>query len=183
MHTAVPEKLLKIVEEIDDCGNASLTKLTVLKKWFEYPGRLAAFAIWVARRAVARKGKTSGAAAKLFREARTLLTRSDKVHPEVNPQEAAALHDRLRDFQNEYREDRWSRIRIVHNWNLLLVEYGLAIYLWHPDSPTRGYKLAADYCQNYDPLYGSGLNGPSRTKIGEIIRFMFTLEALEDDPE
>lgn len=183
MRTIIPEKLLKIVEEIDGDGNANLTKLTVLKKWFEHPGRLAAFAIWVARRAVARKGKANGAAGECFREAKTLLAGPDKVHPEIDRQAAHALHDRLRDFQNEYREDRWGRIRIIHHWNLVLVEYGLAIYLWHSDSPTRGYKLAADYCQHYDPRYGNGLNGPSRTKIGEIVRFMFTLEALEDDPE
>ncbi len=179
MLIAVPEKLVRIVER----GNANLTKLTVLKKWFEHPGRLPAFAVWVVQRTVARKGKTSGAAVEFFREARMLLAELDEVHPEVNRQKAAALHDRLQDFQNEYREDRWGRIRIAHHWNLVLVEYGLAIYLWHLDSPTRGYKLAADYCQNYDPRYGNGLNGPSRTKIGEIVRFMFTLEALEDDPE
>jgi hypothetical protein len=183
MRTAVPEKLLKIIEEIDERGNVNLTKLTVLKKWFECSERLSAFAIWIARRAVARKGKTSGPAGEFFREAKTLLTGADEVHPEIVRQAAAVLHDRLRDFQNEYREDRWGRIRIVHHWNLVLVEYGLAIYLWHSDSPTRGYKLAADYCQNYDPRYGNGLNGPSRTKIGEIVRFMFTLEALEERQE
>ena len=180
MRTAVPEKLLKIVQEIDERGNVNLTKLTVLKKWFERPERLSAFAIWVARRAVARKGKANGSAGEFFREAKTLLAGPDKVHPEIDRQAAAVLYDRLRDFQNEYREDQWGRIRIIHHWNLVLVEYGLAIYLWHLDSPTRGYKLAADYCQNYDPRYGNGLNGPSRTKIGEIVRFMFTLEALED---
>jgi len=183
MRTAITEKLLKIVEEIDERGNVNLTKLTVLKKWFEYPGRLPAFAVWVARRAVARKGKTTGEVAKFFREAQVLLAGLDEVHPEMNRQGAAALHDRLRDFQNEYREDRWGRIRIVHHWNLVLIEYGLAIYLWHSDSPTRGYKLAADYCQNYDPRYGNGLNGSSRTKIGEIVRFMFHLEALEERRE
>lgn len=40
MSTDVPEKLLAIVEEIDAHGSASLTRLTVLKKWFEHPGRL-----------------------------------------------------------------------------------------------------------------------------------------------
>ena len=35
MRTNIPEKLLKIVEEIDENGNASLTRLTVLKKWLE----------------------------------------------------------------------------------------------------------------------------------------------------
>ena len=35
MRTKIPEKLLKIVEERDAQGQANLTRLTVLKKWFE----------------------------------------------------------------------------------------------------------------------------------------------------
>ena len=180
MRTNIPEKLLKIIEEIDGHGNASLTRLTVLKKWFERPDRLSAFAVWVATRAVARKGKTTGAAAELFRAARTQLMALDKIHPRLERQPAQTLHDQLRDFQNEYQNQQWGPVRIVHNWNLMLIEQGLAIHLWHTNSPTHGYKLAADYCQHYDSRYGNGLNGPSRTKIGEIVRFMFTLEALED---
>ena len=42
MHTQVPETRLAIVEDIDAHGSASLTRLTVLKKWFEHPGRLPA---------------------------------------------------------------------------------------------------------------------------------------------
>jgi hypothetical protein len=34
-----------------------------------------------------------------------------------------------------------------------------------------------------DSRYGSDLNGPSRMKIEEIVRFMFSIEALEDGPE
>lgn len=64
-----------------------------------------------------------------------------------------------------------------------MVEHVLAAYLWHTDSLADGYELAANYCQNYDPQYGNGVNGPSRTKIVEIIRFMFTIEAVEDAPE
>ena len=183
MRTNVPEKLLKIVDEIDAGGNANLAKLAVLKKWFEQPERLSAFAIWVAARAVSRKGKTTGVAAELFREARKLLSGADKIRPKLDKDAAQLVHDRLRSFQNEYQNQRWARARIVHNWNLMLVEHGLAIYLWHLDSPSHGYKLAADYCQHYNPRYGNGLNGPSRTKILEIVRFMFTIEALEDGPE
>ena len=184
MRTSIPEKLLKIADEIDVHGHASLTKLTVLKKWFERPGRLSAFALWVAARAVSRKGKTGGAAAKLFREARALLAGLNKYKPKLNDRRAAeALHDRLRDFQNEYQNQRWGPVRIIRNWNLLLMEEGLAICLWYADSPSHGYKLAADYCRHYDSRYGNSLNGPSRTKILEMVRFMFTLEALEDGPE
>ncbi|MBE0542391.1 MAG: hypothetical protein IH623_13480 [Verrucomicrobia bacterium] len=62
----------------------------------------------------------------------------------------------------------------------MLVEHALAIYRRHTNSPADSYKLAADYCQHCDPPYGNGLNGPSRTKIEEIIRFMFSIEALEN---
>ena len=48
MRTTCPEKILKIIADIDTQGNASLTRLTVLKKWFEHPGRLSVFALWVA---------------------------------------------------------------------------------------------------------------------------------------
>jgi len=180
MQTTIPEKLLAIVDEIDANGSANLTRLTILKKWFDHPERLSAFAIWVAGRAVSRKGKTNGAAAELFKEARNMLSGIDRICPQPDRGAVQMLHDRLRNFQNEYQHQRWGRVRIIHNWNLMLVEKSLAIYLWNLDSPTHGYKLAADYCQHCDSRYGNGLNGPSRTKIGEIVRFMFTIEALEE---
>jgi hypothetical protein len=60
------------------------------------------------------------------------------------------------------------------------VEKGLALFLGDADTPSDGYKLAADYCAHYDPRYGNSLNGPSRTKVMEIVRFMFTVEAREE---
>ena len=178
MRTNVPEKLLNIADEIAEQGNVPLTRLTVLKKWFEQPGRLPAFAVRVASRASSRKGKTGGEAAELFKASRTLLAGLNPYNPSLDLPAAQALHDRLRAFQNEYQNQQWGPVRIVQNWNLLVVEQGLAVYLRHGESPTHGYKLAADYCQHYDPRYGNGLNGPSRTKIEEIVRFMFTFEAL-----
>lgn len=180
MRTNVPEKLLKIVHEIDAHGHASLTRLTVLKKWFDQPRRLSVFALWVASRAKSRKGKTAGVAGNLFREAGTLLANFDLYAPVVDRAAAEQLHHRLRDFQNEYRNQQWGPVRVIHNWNLMLVEQSLAIWLWHTDSPAHGYKLAADYCQYSDARYGNDLNGPSRTKLLEIIRFMFTIEAWEE---
>jgi hypothetical protein len=183
MRTNIPEKLLLIADDIAKNGSANLTRLVVLKKWFEKPERLSIFAVWIAARATSRKGKTGGEAVELFREARTLLAGADRCRPRLNRQAAETLYDKLRNFQNEYQNQQWGPVRIVHNWNLMLIEHALAIFLWHTDCPADGYKLAADYCQNYDSRYGNNLNGPSRTKIEEIVRFMFNIEALEDDPE
>ena len=181
MRTSVPENLRKVVDEIDAQGQASLARLTVLKKWFVRPKRLSAFALWVAARAVSRKGKTGRVAAALFLEARDLVSGLDKTTPKLNRRAAQRLHDRLRNFQNEYKNQHWGPVRIVHNWNLLLVEEALGICLWHADSPSHGYKLAADYYRHYDSRYGNSLNGPGQAKIKEIVRFMFAVEALEDD--
>lgn len=180
MRTSVPEKIIKIIDEIDAKGNANLTRLTVLKKWFEYPGRLSAFGLWVAAHAASRKGKTAGTAGELFDEAHALLV-GRKIGASGPDQTAAKdLFQRLRNFQNEYQNQEWGPVRIIHHWNLLLVEEGLAIYLGRHDSPAHGHKLAADYCQHHDVRYGNGLNGPSRAKLEEIVRFMFSLEAVEE---
>ena len=170
------EKLLKIADDIAERGNANLTRLTVLKKWFGSPGRLPLFAIWVASRAISGKSKTGVEATELFRQARALLARVDPYAPKVNRKSATVLHDRLQTFQNEYKNQQWGPVRIIHNWDLMLVEQALAIYLWYADSPALGYKLAADYCQHYDSRHGNGLNGPSRTKIEEMARFVNKLE-------
>lgn len=184
MRANVPEKLLAIINEIDAHGSASLTRLTVLKKWFEHPGRLPSFGLWVARRAAGRKGRTKGEAGGLLNEARTLLgstaTRESFLQP-VDRGAAQELHRRARDFQNDFKNQQWGPVRIIHCWPLLLVEKGLALYLGEEDSPSDGYKLAADFCQHYDSRYGNSLCGPGRTKITEIVRFMFAVEAIEED--
>jgi hypothetical protein len=180
MHSGIPEKLLALAQEIGAHGNASLTRLTVLKKWFDRPARLAAFAIWMGARAISRKGKSTGGAAELFIEGRVLLGRVNAYAPQLDRDAAEQLHGRLQAFQNEYRHQQWGPVRMVHNWNLMLLEQALEIYLWHTDSASHGYRLAADYCQHFDPRHGNGLNGPSRAKIKEIVRFLVQFEALAD---
>ena len=115
MRTQVPEKLQAIVEEIDAHGSASLTRLTVLKKWFEHLGRLPAFGLWTAKRAAGRKGKSKAAAGALMDEARALLgttaTREGFLRI-VEPGAAKLLHDRARDFQNKFQHQQWGPVRI-----------------------------------------------------------------------
>ena len=97
MRTDIPEKLLKISDEIEAHGNANLTRLTVLKKWFDYSGRLPPFAIWVAGRASARKGRTGGQAAELLRQARALLAKVNPYVPKVDRLPFTALKRRGRE--------------------------------------------------------------------------------------
>lgn len=183
MRTDIPEKIHKILDDLDVKKNLPRTRLTVLKKWFERPGRLSAFGLWVARRAAARKGKTKGAAGVLLAEAGALLgpaSTRESVFQQIDRKDAQSLLDRARDFQNQFENQQGIPVRIINCWPLLLVEEGLAVHLASHHDPGAGYRLAADWTENYDPRYGSGLNGPSVGKLQELVRFMFVVEGLED---
>lgn len=184
MRTTVPEKIHQIIADINAQGNAPLTRLTVLKKWFEHPGRLSAFGLWIARRAAGRKGKTKTEAGALLNATRTLLGTAatrESLFQEIDPEKARGLLERARNFQSEFQKQQWGPVRIIHCWPLLLVESGLALHLRETGTPSDGYKLAADWAQHFDSRYGNGLNGPSRGKLRELVRFMFAVEALEDE--
>jgi hypothetical protein len=75
--TTISDKLREVAAAIEQRGSASLTRLTVIKKWFEVPSHLSSFAIFIADHASRRKTKTTKEAGELIREARTLLADVD----------------------------------------------------------------------------------------------------------
>ena len=177
--TTISDTLRKIVAAIEQRGSVNVTRLTVMKKWFEVPSHLSSFAIFIANHASRRKTKTTKQASELIREARTLLTDVDVFAPSIPRKAATRLYVSLHAFQNEHRNIPWGAARIIRDHNLFLIECGLHIYLGHRDTPTEGCRLAASYCENYDPRYGIGLHGPSRRRIEEIIDFIDRVEAHE----
>jgi hypothetical protein len=103
----------------------------------------------------------------------------DVVGPKIARGAATSLYASFAAFQNEQKNVPWGAVRIIRDLNLFLIECGLGIYLRRGDVPTEGYRLAAIYCENYDPRFGSSLNGPSRRQLGEVIDFIRHFEALE----
>jgi hypothetical protein len=181
--TDVSHKLQKIISDIKTTGNVNLTRLTVLKKWFETRNRIASFGIFIANQASRRAHDRTEEANELFREAREILADVNVLEPNIPRTRATTLHARLNAFQNERRESRWASVRLIHDRSMFLVESGLGLYLWHGDSPTEGYRLAANYCEHYDPRHGNGLNGPSVDRIKEIARFVLAMETHEKERE
>ena len=121
----------------------------------------------------------------LLNETRALLGTAatrESLFQQIDRKAAESLHDRAKAFHNEFQNQQWGPVRIIHCWPLLLVEEGLALHTGLNRHPSDGYKLAADWTQNYDPSYGNGLNGPSRGKLDELVRFMFAVEGVEDHP-
>ena len=180
MRTDIPEKLLRIASDIEGKGPQELTRLTVLKRWFKDPLRLSSFAIFIARRACSRKGKTKGEEATLFNKSSELLKNAPVYDPHISIDEAKSLFHELSSFQSECQNQGWNTIRILKNHNLYLIEEGLRIYLGNNTDPSAGYRLAVSYCEHYDPAYGTMLDDKSLFKIEEIIRFMFTYEGLSE---
>ncbi len=181
-HTTISDKLREIIAAIEQRGSVNLTRLTVIKKWFEVPNHLSSFAIFIAYHASRLKTKATKEAGKLIRDARTLLADVDVFAPNIPRKAATRLHISLHAFQNEQRNIPWGAVRIIRDHNLFLIECALHIYLGHGSTPTDGYRLAANYCENYDPRYGNSLNGPSRRRIEEVIDFIDHVEAREKVP-
>ena len=174
----ISRKLQKIIADIHECGHASVTRLTVLKKWFEIPDRVPFFGVSIAK-TLKQVGKATKEAVELLHEASEMLADVDVFDRNIPRNDAISLHARLKSFQNERRELKWTSVRVIHNESLFLVEGGLRLYIGHCISPAAGYRLAASYCEHYDPRYGSGLNGPSVNRIEEIIGFVRAIEARE----
>jgi hypothetical protein len=177
MPISIQEQLAAIITEIDRTGHADVLRLTVLKKWFRQPGRLAAFGLWVARRAAARGALSEGVAAELLGQAHALLTEPGLYGARPDWTATETLYRRSRAFQDQFERQAWGPVRMIRNWDLLLVEQGLALYLGHCDSPTDGYRLAVDDCANYDPRYGTDLNGPSRDRLEALRMYVTAVEA------
>jgi len=180
MGADIASKLEKIVDEIAEGGNANLTRLTVLKKWFEIPSRLLSFGIFIACRASTNNREMTEEARELLRETQDLLADVDVLHPSISRSGAARLCARLQAFQNEHKRLKWASVRLIHNMDLFFAESGLRLYLANGASPVEGYRLAANYCEHYDPRYGTGLNGPSVDRIKEIIGFILAIEDCEN---
>ena len=73
MQTNIAEKLQAIVTDIKERGHANLTRLTVLKKWFEAPGRITSFGTFIAIQASRQTRKTTKEAEQLLCQAREIL--------------------------------------------------------------------------------------------------------------
>lgn len=99
MPTSTADKLTAVIGQIAAQGNAEALRLTVLKKWFERPGRLPAFALWVASRAV-EQGRYSGeSASDLFADTQQLLQHRG-IGGGLDRDAAERLHHRLRSYQS-----------------------------------------------------------------------------------
>ena len=81
----------------------------------------------------------------------------------------------------------YNALKLLYYYQIMGSKSGCLSLRAYGDTPTEGYRLAANYCDNYDLRYGNSphlrygnsLNGPSRRRIAEVIDFIDRVEARE----
>lgn len=173
MRTGIPEQLQAIIDDIEAGRNVPTTRLAVVSGWFVHPGRLSAFGLWLARWVAGHKGKAGGDAGVLLRDAGLLLgtaSTRESYFQRIPQESALKLHDRARELQ-----------AASGNKQLSFLEKGLALHMRLTDSPSDGCALVAQWAQNSDDRSDNGLTGSSRGRLSGLLRFMFSVEALETE--
>src|SRR5947209_4972424 len=162
-------KLAQLPEEARHSRFAvSITRLTVLKSLCREPEVAARFVTYLARKALehAMCGQ---------RHSRSLPPQEDRAHREMmaealaemegwpaNPPEARRqrlwdLLRRMQAAQNEQKPIPWGAVRLIHDWELLVVEEAVRCVLNPREAGYWAYQAARDYTERYDPSHGSGL--------------------------
>ncbi len=85
--------------------------------------------------------------------------------------EMRQLHRQLQSLQNQTRKAYWNtEVRSIPFWDVYLMEACVNCFFTN-HNPNLGYELARDYCQKYNPSYGSGLRPESIPFLEEVVGF------------
>src|SRR5438132_397361 len=81
------------------------------------------------------------------------------------------LLGRMRLEQNEYKQVPFAAVRLIQDWDLLLIEKAVACVLHPNESPRWAYELARDYAERSSSQYPNGLTPASAPLVQDIIEF------------
>ena len=80
------------------------------------------------------------------------------------------LHE-IKEYQNEYRNSRWAILRSIISNELLIIEEAIEIHIDEAQIPEKCYKIARNYCETYNPSYGTGLTPDSIKQVEDVYVF------------
>lgn len=81
------------------------------------------------------------------------------------------LFTQMKAEQNEYKNIRWGAVRIIHDSDLLLVEYAVNCLLHPHEAEYWAYQTARHYAERYDAHHPSGLVPSSAPLVQDIAAF------------
>jgi hypothetical protein len=141
------QKLEEIVEAIRSKEIVQVTRLTVVKKLCENHEAASAFAMFLAQKALGRlreKQKNERYVEltdRTIKEMRSFLNHST----EGFKKQFRSLLVEIEAEQNEYVSIKWSAVRNIKSWDLLIVENTLRSILNRDEAPRWLYQAARDY--------------------------------------
>ena len=175
------QTLAEIAAELRQGKSFKVTRLTLLKNLCNRPEDAAKFAVHLAKRTLKRMQEQKCPShitsdnwehyLKLAAMATRVMTKRVKQAIAEEPLPLDALRTEIRNAQSQYERQPWKSVRIIHSWELLIVETALECVLRPSVSQVLAYDLARQYCERYDARYGSGLIPESAPLVEDIAEF------------
>ncbi len=171
------QKLRQIAAELHRGNHFNVTRLTVLKSLGKDPDLAHRFALYIAKKIMSRMKQ--GRRRKSSDEHKRLMTQALAAMKTwlTQPTEAVRermwdLQEQMRQEQNEYRNVPFAAVRIIHDWNLFMIESAVECHLRPPEeSGFWIYRLARNYAERYDSRYGTGLIPASAPFVQDVVDF------------
>ena len=82
---------------------------------------LRSFGIFIANQASRRTHQATTETADLFREAHEILAGVNVLEPNISRTGATRVYARLQAFQNERRDQKWTKVRVIQNKKFVLI--------------------------------------------------------------
>ena len=176
-------KLALLPEEVRRSRWAvSITRLTVLKSLCREPDVANRFVTYLARRTLEHvergpqrstglAAETARAHQRLMADALAEMARWIEDPGEERRQRLWELLRQLEAEQNEYRRIYGGPVRIIHDGDLLVVEYATHCLLDPYGAGGWAYQTARQYAERYDPSHGTGLIPESTPLVQDIADF------------
>jgi DNA-binding MarR family transcriptional regulator len=175
-------KLARIAIELRQGKDFSVTRLTSIKSLCQNPAASARFVTYLARKTLQRveqgTGRTrqrsaeqAGRHRQMMTDAVAALEQWPDSPSEARRQQLWELLDQMRQEQNEHQNIPLGAVRLVRDWDLLLVEYAVQCVLRPSESPYWAYQTARDYAERSSSPYPNGLTPESAPLVQDIAEF------------
>lgn len=173
------KKLAIAVDELHSGKSFPNTKLTVIKSLCSEPKMANDFVLYLAQLTHQKmikesKIKTTEDHLKYVHYASQAIVQMERYFQQPTSENQNMLNDMrysIQKEQNKFVRQEWGPVRVIECTDLLLIEYALQCIVSPNDSSRWAYRVAREYAERYDGLYGTGLNPSSAPMLEKIVEF------------
>ena len=182
--SAVSKKIstfAQIAQELRRGKNFNITRLTSLKSLCADPQATGQFCLYLARltqQKLRDKKKPDHLEEEIWLHCRQLINEAipemEMYLAELTNEKKRSLEtllSRVREVNNQYKDQAWGPVQIIQSTDVLLIEKALCGILRLSESSDWGYQLAREYAEKYNPRYGTGLIPESAPMVEDIANF------------